>query len=68
MTITVDDIRAAVALLAGEVVRTPSVESPSLSELTGASVVLKLENLQLTGSFKPRGALVKLDSLNADQK
>lgn len=68
MTITVDDIRAAAALLAGEVVRTPSVESPSLSELTGASVVLKLENLQLTGSFKPRGALVKLDSLNADQK
>ena len=68
MSITVEDIRAAAALLAGQLVRTPSVESPTLSELTGASVVLKLENLQLTGSFKPRGALVKLDSLDAAQK
>ena len=68
MTITVEDIRAAAALLAGDLVRTPSVESRTLSELTGASVVLKLENLQLTGSFKPRGALVKLDSLTSAQK
>ena len=68
MTITVEDIRAAAALLAGELVRTPCVVSRVLSELTGASVVLKLENLQQTGSFKPRGALVKMNSLDAAQK
>ena len=68
MTITVEDIRAAAVLLAGELVRTPCVVSRPLSELTGASVVLKLENLQLTGSFKPRGALVKMNSLDAAQK
>ena len=68
MTVTVEEIRAAAALLAGELVRTPCVVSPALSELTGASVVLKLENLQQTGSFKPRGALVKMNSLDAAQK
>ena len=63
--ITVDGIRAAERLLAGRVLRTPSLSSQGLSELTGADIVLKLENLQVTGSFKPRGAFVKLISLNA---
>jgi threonine dehydratase len=63
MTVTIADIHAAARLMEGAVVRTPSVASPRLSELTGAHVVLKLENFQHTGSFKDRGALVKLASL-----
>lgn len=65
MSVTIADIRRAARLLEGAVVRTPSVASPSLSELTGARVVLKLENFQHTGSFKDRGALVKLASLGS---
>jgi threonine dehydratase len=42
---------------------TPAIASPMLSELSGARVVLKLENLQPTGSFKVRGALIKLGAL-----
>ncbi|MEX2616587.1 MAG: threonine ammonia-lyase [Alphaproteobacteria bacterium] len=67
MTVTMDDIRQAAATLEGEVVRTPTVHSPSLSALTGADVFLKLETLQRTGSFKDRGSLVKLKSLDAEQ-
>jgi len=66
--VTIDGIRAAERLLAGRVLRTPSLRSQGLSELTGADIVLKLENLQLTGSFKPRGAYVKLISLAARDK
>ncbi len=47
---------------------TPVEYSPLLSELTGASVFLKLENLQLTGSFKVRGAMNKLLSLSRKQR
>jgi len=63
MTVTIADIHAAARLVEGAMVRTPSVASPRLTELTGARVVLKLENFQHTGSFKDRGALVKLASL-----
>ncbi|MGH6831330.1 MAG: pyridoxal-phosphate dependent enzyme, partial [Methylocella sp.] len=63
-TITIDDIRAAAATIAGHVVRTPAISAPRLAEATGArEVVLKLENLQFTGSFKDRGAYNKLKSL-----
>lgn len=65
MPVTIDEIRAAAELIAGEVVRTPTVPAPSLSETYGAEVHLKLETLQRTGSFKDRGALVKLKSLSA---
>jgi threonine dehydratase len=68
MTIDIEAIREAQAVLAGNVVRTPSVAAPALSAASGADVVLKLENLQQTGSFKPRGALVKLASLDAAQR
>lgn len=47
---------------------TPVEESPELSRLTGARVFLKLENLQLTGSFKLRGAINKLLSLSAEDR
>ena len=64
MSLTLDDIRAAAEMLDGAVLRTPSVPSPACSEASGAEVILKLENFQHTGSFKPRGALVKLARLD----
>src|SRR5262245_14795839 len=68
MTVSIDDIRTAEATIAGHVVRTPAVPAPRLAEATGAaSVVLKLENQQYTGSFKDRGAFNKLKSLTADE-
>ncbi|HLN08600.1 MAG TPA: threonine ammonia-lyase, partial [Xanthobacteraceae bacterium] len=52
--------------IAGHVVRTPAIRAPRLAEATGAGeVILKLENLQYTGSFKDRGAYNKLASLDA---
>jgi threonine dehydratase len=64
--ITVDDIREARAQMQGSVVKTPCAKSVTLSKITGAEVYLKFENLQFTGSFKDRGALIKL--LQLDQK
>jgi len=64
MTVTLNDIEAAAAVIEGEVVRTPSTHSRTLSQITGCDVVLKFENLQYTGSFKDRGALVKLRALS----
>ena len=57
------DIEAAAARLAGHVLDTPFVESKTLSQITGAQVFLKFENLQFTASFKERGALNKLAAL-----
>lgn len=54
--ITVRDIREAKDRLEGLVIRTPLVYSPTFSAMTGAKVFLKLESLQLAGSFKVRGA------------
>jgi threonine dehydratase len=68
MTVRLEDIEAAARVIAGRVTRTPSVPAPSLSRRLGAEIVLKLENLQLTGSFKPRGALVKLASLTTAER
>ncbi len=68
MSVSIDDIRRAADLIAGDVVRTPTIRSGPLSDLFGANVYLKLETLQRTGSFKDRGALVKLKSLSAAEK
>jgi threonine dehydratase len=68
MTVTLDDIRAAAAVIDGAVIKTPTAHSRTLSEITGAEVWLKFENLQYTGSFKDRGALVKLASLDDAEK
>ena len=66
MSVTIDDVRRAAAVIAGHVVRTPAITAPRLAEATGArEVILKLENLQYTGSFKDRGAYNKLASLDA---
>jgi threonine dehydratase len=58
-----DDIQAAARRLAGQVLDTPCVESKTLSQIVGAQVYLKFENLQFTASFKERGALNKLAML-----
>ncbi len=68
MAVTLDQIKAAAALIEGAVIKTPTTHSRTLSEIAGAKVVLKFENLQYTGSFKDRGALVKLASLSDDEK
>lgn len=57
-------VEAAAAAIAGQVVATPCVAAPGLSGPTGADLVLKLENLQVTGSFKARGALNRLLALD----
>ncbi len=65
---TADDVRAAAERIRGAVVRTPLVAAPRLAALTGAaSVHLKLENQQFTGSFKDRGAYNKLKGLTAEE-
>jgi threonine dehydratase len=63
--LTIEDVKKAAGLIADRVLRTPLIYSQSLSRQFGADVYLKLENLQLTGSFKIRGALYKLLSMKA---
>jgi threonine dehydratase len=62
------DIESAHRVIAGHVLRTPTLASPRLSALTGAEIFVKYENLQPTGSFKERGALNKLASLSGAEK
>jgi threonine dehydratase len=68
LKITLADIEAARRTIAGQVLRTPMLAAPPLSALTGAEVYVKYENLQVTNSFKERGACVKLASLDADER
>lgn len=62
------DIQAAAQRLNGAVLLTPCVESRTLSQITGAQVFLKFENLQFTASFKERGALNKLLMLSDEER
>lgn len=62
------DIEKAAALLAGQVLETPCVESRTLSQIVGCQVFLKFENLQYTASFKERGACNKLAQLDASER
>jgi threonine dehydratase len=57
-------LKRAQQTLAGKVNVTPMIYSQALSNMSGAEVYLKLENLQITGSFKSRGALVRLANLS----
>jgi threonine dehydratase len=66
--VRIDTIEAAAALLEGQVERTPLRHSRTLSDLTGAELWLKFENLQYTASFKERGALNKLASLDPAER
>src|SRR5437588_8760755 len=62
------DIVTARQTIAGQVLRTPMLPAPKLSALTGASVCVKYENLQVTNSFKERGALNKLAALKPAER
>ncbi|MFI9169521.1 threonine/serine dehydratase [Streptomyces lincolnensis] len=66
--IGITDIEQAAELVAGHVVRTPTVPSPGLSALLGAPTTVKLELLQRTGSFKARGATARLLSLSEAER
>jgi threonine dehydratase len=68
MSVTLADIEAARRTIAGAVLRTPMLPAPKLSALTGATVHVKYENLQVTNSFKERGALNKLAALTAAER
>ena len=68
MTVTFDDILAARDRIAGQVDRTPVRYSRRLSQLTGAEVWIKFDNLHFTGSFKERGALNRLLQLTPDER
>ncbi len=68
LPVTLRDIEAAAATLAGFVKRTNFDHSRTLSEITGADIWLKFENLQFTATFKERGALNRLSALSADQR
>src|SRR5580700_11677234 len=68
MTITLADVERARRMLAGVALRTPMLAAPKLSGLTGAEVFVKYENLQVTNSFKDRGAFVKLSALSEEER
>jgi threonine dehydratase len=67
-TVTLAEIQAARSRIAGAVYHSPCPYSLSLSRLCGADIYCKLDHLQMTGSFKERGARNKLMGLSADEK
>jgi len=68
IAVTIADIRTARETVQGNVLRTPMIAAPRLSDRCGADIFIKYENLQATGSFKDRGALVKMMSLSDEQR
>ena len=68
LPVTFEDIEKAQKQLSGKILRTPSISAPALGQALGIDLTLKLENLQITGSFKSRGAYVKLFSLSAEER
>ncbi|MBS7790671.1 threonine ammonia-lyase [Roseococcus sp. SDR] len=68
MTLSIADIRAAAERVRGRIVRTPSIESPAVTQACGTRVSLKLDNLQATGAFKERGAANRLSLLTARER
>jgi threonine dehydratase len=65
--LTLADIQAARERISRAIYYSPCTHSQMLSQMTGQDIFLKLENLQMTGSFKERGALNKIATLTADQ-
>ena len=66
--VSVDDVKAAADLLDGVAIRTPVEESRWLSGTVGGRVAVKCENLQRTGSFKIRGAYVRIARLTDEER
>lgn len=67
MSVTLADIEAAAARLAGHAVETPLIESPALNDRLGRRVLIKPETLQRVGAFKFRGAYNRLSQLSAEE-
>ena len=65
--LTAEDVRAAAGRIAGAVVRTPTLHSRTLSEITGAEIYLKFENQQFTAAYKERGALNAMLLMGGDK-
>lgn len=68
LPLTLADVQAAADRIAGSVVRTPTMFSQTLSNITGAKVWLKFENLQFTAAYKERGALNALLLMDKAQR
>ena len=66
--VTLQQIEAATARIRGEIYVSPLVHSKALSALSGNEIYLKLDNLQMTGSFKERGALNRILTLTDAEK
>jgi threonine dehydratase len=67
MSVTLDDVEAAATRLRGRIQRTPCTVTPLLGKLTGREVFCKREQLQVTGSFKERGAANRLLLLTPEE-
>ncbi|MEH3047346.1 threonine ammonia-lyase [Sphingomonas adhaesiva] len=68
LPVSIEDVRAAHARIGDAIVRTPTLISRTLSQMTGATVYLKFENLQFTAAYKERGALNTLLQLSAEAR
>jgi len=68
LPVTLSDVEAAAGVLAGAVRQTNCERSRTLSDIAGANLWLKFENLQFTATFKERGALNRLSALSADER
>lgn len=68
LPVSFTDIEAAAALITGSVERTRCDRSRTLSDITGANIWLKFENLQFTATFKERGALNRLSALTPEER
>jgi len=68
LPVNLEAVRHAAASIAGTIRRTPVVAAPTLSEIAGGEIYLKLETLHRTGSFKERGALAKLLTLDVRER
>ena len=66
--LTLDHVRAAHARIRDSIVETPTLHSQTLSNLTGANIYLKFENLQFTAAYKERGALNAILLLSEEQR
>ena len=66
--ISLADVQDAAGRIAGRIIRTPTVSSDAVSRAIGADVVLKLDNLQVTGAFKERGAANRLALLSDGER
>lgn len=66
--VTLDDVKQARARIAGSVIVSPCSRSDTFSRLSGNEVFLKLENLQMTGSYKERGALNRILTLTPEER